>query len=143
MNFLNNLAPHAHWFLRIALASVFLYHGLGKFGNLSGMAEQMQMPVFLVALLGAAESLGGIFILAGGVSKEWMTRVAGLIFAVVMVGAILIVHLPHGWNSIGNLGMEFQFTLLMIALFFLVRGNSVGGGTTRQEPVQTQAEAGL
>jgi len=47
-----------------------------------------------------------------------------------MLGAIFMVHLQHGWNSVnmgsGNMGrgMEFQFTLLMIALYFLVVGNA-------------------
>ena len=46
-----------------------------------------------------------------------------------MLGAIFMVHLQHGWNSVnmgsGNMGrgMEFQFTLLMLALFFLFVGN--------------------
>lgn len=123
MNALKSLAPHAHWLLRIGLASVFLYHGPGKFADLEGLAAQMSMPVFMVALLAVMESLGGVLILAGGVLKDWMTRLAGLIFAVVMIGAIALVHFPNGWNSIGNLGMEFQFTLLMTALFFLIRGN--------------------
>ncbi len=130
MNALNNLAPHAHWLLRIGLASVFLYHGPGKFADLEGTAAQMSMPVFMVAMLAVAESLGGLLILAGGVMKDWMTRVAGLIFAVVMVGAIFLVHLPNGWDSIGKMGMEFQFTLLMTSLFFLIKGNSAGGTAT-------------
>ena len=48
---------------------------------------------------------------------------AGLAFAVIMVAAIFMVHLEHGWNSIGNMGMEFQFTLLMTSLYFLIVGN--------------------
>jgi uncharacterized membrane protein YphA (DoxX/SURF4 family) len=35
MKAVNNLSPHAHWFLRAAIASVFIYHGVGKFANLS------------------------------------------------------------------------------------------------------------
>jgi uncharacterized membrane protein YphA (DoxX/SURF4 family) len=83
-------------------------------------------PVFLVAVLAIVEVVGGILILLGGFSKDWMTRLAGLIFVVVMIGAIFKVHLAHGWNSIGNLGMEFQVTLLTIGLFFAARGNDGG-----------------
>lgn len=124
MKFLDSLAPHAHWFLRLGLASVFLYHGLSKFADLAATAEVMQMPVAMVAILGAAEALAAVFMLAGGASKEWMTRVGGAIIVVVMIGAIALVHAQHGWNSIGNMGMEFQVTLLLTALFFVVRGNS-------------------
>ncbi len=123
MEALKKIAPHAHWFLRIGLASVFLYHGGGKFLDLSGMAEGMGMPVFMVVLIALVEVGSVLLILAGGVAKDWMTRVAGLGFAVIMVGAIFMVHLQYGWNSVGELGMEFQFTLLMISLYFLAVGN--------------------
>ncbi len=46
MNQLRALAPYSHWFLRLALGSVFLYHGLTKFPALGGMAEMTGMPVF-------------------------------------------------------------------------------------------------
>lgn len=123
MKFLNSIAPHAHWFLRLAIAAVFLYHGLTKFGNFGGVSEMLGFPVWLTVVLACSEVAGGALILAGGVAKDWMTRLAGLIFAIVMVVAIFTVHLQHGWNSIGNLGMEFQVTLLAIALYFVTRGN--------------------
>jgi putative oxidoreductase len=122
MKFLDGLAPIAHWFLRIALAGVFLYHGLTKFPNLAGTAEFLGMPLFVAALLATAESLAGAFILLGGFLKDWMTRLAGLIIAIVMTGAIVMVHLENGW-SFQNNGMEFQFTLTMLGLYFLVVGN--------------------
>ena len=40
-----------------------------------------------------------------------------------MDGTIATVHLQFGWNSVGAMGMEFQFTLLMTSLYFLVVGN--------------------
>lgn len=129
MKFLDGLAPIAHWFLRVALAGVFLYHGITKFPNLAGMAEGMGMPVIMVGLLASMETLAGLLILVGGFAKDWMTRLAGLIIAAVMLGAIFLVHLQHGWNSVnmgsGNMGrgMEFQFTLLMLGLYFLAVGN--------------------
>ena len=45
MKSLSNYSQNAHWFLRIALASVFIYHGLGKFPMLSGcMAKMTGLP---------------------------------------------------------------------------------------------------
>lgn len=122
MNMLDRLAPHAHWFLRLALASVFLYHGVQKFFNLQGTAEMMQMPVAIVVVLALLETLAGVFALGGGFGSDWMTRLAGLFIAPIMLGAIFMVHLPNGWNFMNN-GMEFQFTLLMTALFFAAVGN--------------------
>ncbi len=130
MNFLSPLAPHAHWFLRLSVASVFLYHGLTKFPNLEGVSGMLGFPVALVVVLALVETVAGVLILLGGVSKDWMTRLAGLIFVVIMIGAIFKVHLSHGWNSIGNLGMEFQVTLLTIGLYFAARGNNGANGAT-------------
>lgn len=133
MERLNAFAPHAHWALRLALASVFLYHGLTKFPVLGGMAEMMGMPVFVVGLLATMETMGGALILIGGAGRDWMTRLGGLLIVPIMLGAIFMVHLQHGWNSVnmgsGNMGrgMEFQFTLLMIALYFTLAGNSHSG----------------
>ena len=45
MKILNSFTPNAHWFLRVAVASVFVFHGLGKFPNLGAMAAMMDMPV--------------------------------------------------------------------------------------------------
>jgi putative oxidoreductase len=141
MNALRTVAPHAHWFLRLALGSVFLYHGLTKFPVLGGMAEMMGMPVFMVGLLAAVETAGAVLILVGGLGWDWMTRLGGLCIAPIMLGAIVMVHLQHGWNSVnmgsGNMGrgMEFQFTLLMIALYFLLVGNGHSGA---QAPLETQ-----
>jgi putative oxidoreductase len=133
MNQLRALAPYSHWFLRLALGSVFLYHGFTKFPVLGGMAEMMGMPVFVVGLLATLEALGGLFVIVGGLGWDWMTRLAGLFITPIMLGAIFMVHLQHGWNSVnmgsGNMGkgMEFQFTLLMIALYFLFVGNAHSG----------------
>lgn len=123
MNFLSPLAPHAHWFLRLSVAAVFIYHAVTKLPNPEGVSQMIGLPVFLVVVVAIAEVVAGILILLGGVSRDWMTRLAGLIFVVVMIGAIVKVHLAHGWNSIGNLGMEFQVTLLTIGLYFAARGN--------------------
>lgn len=131
MQALNKLSGIAHWLPRIALAAIFLYHGFSKFPGAEGLAEMMGMPVFIVYLLGVAEVLGGLFILLGGFGQDWATRVAGLIFSVVMLGAIFMVHLQHGWNSInmggGNegKGMEFQVLILFVSLFLAFRGNHV------------------
>lgn len=142
MNALDRFGPKAHWLLRLSLASVFLYHGLTKFPALGMLSDMMGMPSAMIAMLASMETLAGILILVGGIGPAWATRTAGAIVSVVMLGAIGMVHLQHGWNSVnmgmGNegRGMEFQFTLLTIALFFLIAGN---GASTIGTPAESAA----
>ena len=128
---LDSLKPHAHWLLRLSLASVFIFHGLGKAGNLEGMAQMMGMPVAAVAMVTFAELAGGIGIIVGAFKSDLITRLSGLAIAPVMLGAIFMVHwgrwsfspaegLPMG-------GMEFQVGLRLIAVYFLIAGNSTSG----------------
>ena len=81
------------------------------------------MPVAMVLMLGVIEVGGAVVLLGGSFAKDWMVRLTGLAFAGIMLGAIGMVHAAHGWNSIGNMGMEFQVTLLLVALYFVIVGN--------------------
>ena len=116
-----------HWLLRIALASVFLYHGITKFPAAAGLVQMLGMPVFLVYLLALMETLGGLLILVGGLGSDLATRLGGLLLAPVMIGAIAKVHWGQ-WSFVASPshpmgGMEFQFVLLSLAVYFLLRGN--------------------
>jgi putative oxidoreductase len=65
---------------------------------------------------------------AGAFKSDLITRLSGLAIAPVMLGAILLVHwgrwsfTPAEGFPMG--GMEFQVVLLLIAVFFLISGNS-------------------
>ena len=129
MKTLTNLSPYAHWFLRLAIASVFIYHGLWKFPALSGMAEMMGLPVVILFLVAVAETVGGALVLLGGFLKDWMTRIGALMIMPVILGAIFMVHWGQ-WHfkateSHPMGGMQFQVTLLLVLLYLFVKGNSV------------------
>jgi len=61
---------------------------------------------------------------------DWATWFSGLLFSVVMLGALVMVHGKNGWNSINmgpdmpGQGMEFQLLILATALYFAFQGNS-------------------
>lgn len=132
MNFLNNIAPYAHWALRIALAGVFVYHGIGKFANLAGFAQMAQLSQFVALLVALAETVGGILVVVGGFSKDWITRLGAFMFIPVMIGAIVMVHWGQ-WNFVPSEthkmgGMEFQVVLLLISLYLVITGNNQRSG---------------
>lgn len=127
MTLFENYSKYAHWLIRANLAGIFLFHGFIKLPMAGMMAEQMGMPVFVVYVLASMEIAGGIFILAGALFNELLTRIAGGIFALVMSGAIMMVHWPR-WSFIASDshpmgGMEFQMLVLLVGLFFLSTGN--------------------
>lgn len=130
MKALDNFSGYAHWALRLALGSVFLYHGITKFPNLSGMAGMMGLPVIVILLLALAETAGGALVLLGGFGWDWMTRLGALLLIPPMLGAIAMVHWPR-WSFTPSDthpmgGMEFQVTLVLIALYLVIKGNQVG-----------------
>ena len=127
------MAPHAHWLLRVSLASVFLFHGLQKFlvSGIEGFAGMVGLPLAIAATVALAEVLGGAGIIAGATIRgrlgDLVTRLSGLAIAPVMIGAIAMVHWGQ-WSFVASDshpmgGMEFQVMLLLIGLYFLIRGN--------------------
>lgn len=124
MEFLNRYKSVVHWLPRLSLASIFLYHGIIKFPIAAMMADKMGMPVFMVYMLAMMEVLIGVFIILGALGREILTKVAGLLIAVIMLGAILMVHIKNGWSGVSmEQGVELQLFIFTVGLYFLVKGN--------------------
>lgn len=128
---MNFLTKNAHWLLRIALASVFVYHGLLKFANLEGFAQMLPISYTEVVLVALAEAVGGLLVLLGGfrddVISDLATRIGAALNIPVMIGAISIVHWGQ-WNFVPSEthpmgGFQFQAVLLLVMLFLVVTGN--------------------
>jgi len=124
-NVLDKLAPNAHWLLRLALGAVFIYHGAQKFSNLAGTADMLHMPFIVATLVACAEFFGGVFVIGGAFTKDIVTRLGGLFISIVMLGAFFLVHINNGFE-VGKGGFEFVMTLFAIAMYFVLKGNSVG-----------------
>lgn len=125
------LTSNAHWLLRIALASVFVYHGVLKFMNLEGFAQMLPISYLQVVFVAAAETGGGLLVLLGGFGRDRLsdlaTRVGAALNLPVIIGAISIVHWGQ-WNFVPSEshpmgGFEFQAVLLLLMLYLVFTGN--------------------
>ena len=136
------LSKNAHWLLRIALASVFVFHGALKFANLEGFAQMLPISYTEVVLVALAETAGGLLVLFGGFGNDRIfdlaTRVGAALNIPVIVGAISMIHWGR-WNFVPSEthpmgGFEFQAVLLLLMLFLVFTGNrSIDGSQTTAE----------
>jgi len=108
--------------IRIASGLVFLYHGcailFGAFGGPGpqGFAAFLHLPVVVGFLVGLAQFGGGLAILTG-----IFIRIGTACVIIVMLGAIFLVHISHGFD-ISKGGIEYALTQLLIALALLIAG---------------------
>jgi putative oxidoreductase len=101
--------------LRLASASTFLYHGSAiLFGAFDGpgpreFATSHGWAPALGYLVGLAQVFGGTAMLVG-----ILARLGAACLIAVMIGAIILVHLPHGFD-VSSGGVEYAGTQLLIA----------------------------
>lgn len=118
--------------LRLTLGLVMLPHGaqklLGLFGGfgvegtLGFFTQKMGVPWLIAFLVIIGESFGSLGLLAG-----LLTRFSAASLAVIMMGAIFMVHLPFGFfmNWFGQQqgeGFEYHLLVIGIAAALLVTG---------------------
>tara|TARA_Y100000994_G_C15618349_1_gene411938 strand:+ start:679 stop:1011 length:333 start_codon:yes stop_codon:yes gene_type:complete len=104
---------HVHWLLRATLALTFVLHGYPKLGG------NLDMGV-IGYLVGPFEVFGAIFIIIGPFVNDMVTRIGALMIAVIMLGAIFIVHINDGW-----FGVEWQTLIFSSCMLFVIKGNDV------------------
>ena len=108
--------------MRVACALPFIFHGsailFGAFGGPgpTGFAAFMHVPAPVGYLVGLAQFAGGLAILLGA-----LLRVGAICVMIVMVGAIFLVHLPHGYD-IGQGGLEYALTEFLLSAGLLFAG---------------------
>jgi putative oxidoreductase len=107
---------------RVAVSLPVLYHGSAiLFGAFGGPGPQnfaafLHQPAIVGYLVGLAQFAGGLAILTGV-----FQRIGSICVIIVMIGAIFLVHLPHGFD-IGKGGYEFALTVLLVNLGLLISG---------------------
>lgn len=107
------------YLLRLAVAVVFLVHGLPKLKNSQAMAQGMGWPKEAVMLLGAVESLSAVAMILG-IYVQW----AAILLGIVMVGAMYhkIAKWHMSFSAHDKTGWEFDLTLLVANVAILLTG---------------------
>jgi putative oxidoreductase len=118
--------------IRVALGSVIFAHGaqkaLGWFGGggwngtVGFFTTELGVPAFIAVLVILGEFLGGI-----GVVTGTLTRVAAAGIAIIMAGAVVMVHLPNGffmnwYGTQAGEGFEYGILAITMALSLVVTG---------------------
>src|SRR3954468_16760618 len=108
--------------LRLVVGAAFVLHGLGKFQAPAGPTGWMGSdgpPGFLQAAAAASELGGGVLLALG-----LLTRVAALLLAGVMVGALALHHLPKRDPFVSTSGPSYELpaVYLTVAVLFLIVG---------------------
>lgn len=98
------------------------YGGFGFSGTMGFFTETMHLPWLIAFLVIIGESFGSVALLLG-----LLTRFTAASLAVIMVGAIVTTHLPHGFfmNWFGKQageGYEYHLLVIGVGLGLLITG---------------------
>ncbi len=98
------------------------YGGFGFSGTMGFFTEQMHVPWIVAFLVIIGESLGSLALLAG-----FLTRVSAAGLGIIMLGAISMVHWPHGFfmNWFGKQqgeGYEYHLLVIGISIALIIAG---------------------
>ena len=140
---LESIKPFANWALRLSFAATFLFHAWDKIDHWPSFPQWMAATQIVPNYVGpvalavtAAEAIAGFGIILGIFLGSAVTRLAALAAVPIMIGAIVRVHWPIGFNNIqvtaegamGFPGWEFNLALLAMAVYFAIVGNSDAEG---------------
>tara|TARA_B100000787_G_C16019536_1_gene217811 strand:+ start:128 stop:535 length:408 start_codon:yes stop_codon:yes gene_type:complete len=122
----NNFTFITPWLLRLGLGISFIFHGYGKFP----LPPQKLIDYFgfsetLASFVAISELTAGILLVLGGFIRsdlgELITRFGAMLIVVIMIVALALAH--RDWFITPKLFMSEQIFLLIIGLYFLIRGN--------------------
>ena len=122
----NNLTFITPWLLRLSLGVSFIFHGYGKFP----LPPQKLIDYFgfsetLASFVAISELTAGVLLISGGFIKSHLgsliTRFGATLIVIIMTVALGLAH--RDWFITPKLFMSEQIFLLIVGLYFLIRGN--------------------
>ena len=112
----NTLPEIAHLGIRLAIGTIFIVQGSGKFNpGVAGFLTSMGLPAELQIPIALAETIGGILLIVGVLS-----RISSSILSIIMLGAIFVV--KGASNLVGEGGYALDLMLLAGNLLIIVAG---------------------
>lgn len=100
-----------HWGIRAVIGATFIVHSLKKFDPSwqewlvsMGFPPEMQLPIAL------AEFIGGILFIVGV-----LTRITGVVFAIILLGAIFHIRWENGF-FVSEGGWEWDLIMMAAVL---------------------------
>ena len=119
-----NIAP---WLLRLGLGISFIFHGLSKFPlPPQKLIDYFGFSAELASFVAISELGAGILLILGGFLKghvgSFVTRFAAIVIVTVMTFAFTLAH--SDWFITPKLFMSEQIFLMIIGLYFFVKGNN-------------------
>ena len=106
-----------YWGIRASIGAIFIVHSLKKFDPSwqewlasIGLPPEIQLPIAL------AEFIGGIMLIAGV-----LTRITGVIFSVILLGAIFHIRWENGF-FVSQGGWEWDLIMLAAVLSIIAIG---------------------
>ncbi len=121
--------------LRVALGLMMMAHGaarlyVGSVGAFGGFLNSKGLLIGpLLAWAVTVNDLIGGALLAMGYFRRWLS----LGFILVMLGGILLVHLPNGWFVVGHQQGGIEYNVLLILCFLLVASTNDIPATLKRE----------
>tara|TARA_B100001173_G_scaffold307223_1_gene315391 strand:- start:936 stop:1343 length:408 start_codon:yes stop_codon:yes gene_type:complete len=124
--FFDNFIFITPWLLRFGLGISFFFHGYGKFP----LPPQKLIDYFgfseaLASFVAIAELSAGVLLIIGGFLSNHLgsliTRFGASLIVIIMIVALGLAH--RDWFITPKLFMSEQIFLLLIGLYFLIRGN--------------------
>jgi uncharacterized membrane protein YphA (DoxX/SURF4 family) len=124
--FFSNVQFLSPWLIRFGLGVAFSLHGLSKFPlPPEALIKYFGFSPFLASLVALTELGAGLSLIIGGFIKgpigNLITRASALAITIVMINALALAH--RDWFITTKLFTSEQIFLLIIALYFLIRGN--------------------
>ncbi len=106
--------------LRIIVGLIFLSHGLARFWyqsipDFGGFLSAKGLPfgIVLAYLITILEIVGGVLLIVGKFVKYCV-----IFHALVILGGIIMVHLPNGWFVVGHGQGGIEYSVLLLAVLF-------------------------